>query len=176
MIILGIDPGTATTGYGVIEKSQKSTLASDWLSRSRDQTKFKIRNSFLRCLAYGCITTPKDKNPGERLWMLEKALKKIIHAHKPDMVAMEALYFFKNFKTAIPVSQAQGVLLLTCAKKKLKIHEISPLQAKMAITGYGRAEKNQVQQMVKEILHLPVIPKPDDASDALALAIAYSFL
>ena len=151
MIILGIDPGIATTGYGVVEK---------------------MRNSGLRCVSYGCITTPKEKPAGARLAILEKELQQVLNEYKPDAVVVERLYFFKNLKSAMPVSEARGVILLTIAKKKLPVFELTPLQAKMAITGYGRADKKQMQRMVKEILGLKEIPKPDDAADALGLAIA----
>lgn len=153
MTILGIDPGTATTGYGVITKQDQKLI----------------------CVDYGCIKTPKEKNPGERLFMLDQELQKIMAKHTPSVVAVERLYFFKNLKTVMPVSEARGVILLAVAKKNLPIFEITPLQAKMAITGYGRAEKKQVQSMVKEILQLSEIPKPDDAADALAMAIACAF-
>jgi len=152
MTILGLDPGTARTGYGVIEK---------------------IRNN-LRCLEYGCFETPKHKTAGARLALLEKALLRVLKDYKPDQVAVERLFFFKNLKTAMPVSEARGVLLLTLARKNIPTIELSPLQVKMAITGYGRADKKQIQRMVKEILKLKEVPKPDDAADALALAIASS--
>lgn len=155
MIILGVDPGTARTGYGVIEK---------------------IRNSVLRCVSYGCITTAKEKPAGERLVILEKELTQVLNTYRPDAVAVERLYFFKNLKSVMPVSEARGVILLAIAKKKLPVLEFTPLQAKMAITGYGRADKKQMQRMVQQILKLPQIPKPDDAADALGLAIAGSFL
>ena len=152
MIILGLDPGTASTGYGILKKDKGSLL----------------------CLEYGCFETPKHKTAGERLVLLEKALLRVLNAYKPDVVAVERLFFFKNLKTAMPVSEARGVLLLTIARKKITTVELSPLQVKMAITGYGRADKKQIQGMVKEILKLKQAPKPDDAADALALAIAYS--
>ena len=152
MIILGLDPGTASTGYGILKKDKGSLL----------------------CLEYGCFETPKHKTAGERLVLLEKALLRVLNAYKPDVVVVERLFFFKNLKTAMPVSEARGVLLLTIARKKITTVELSPLQVKMAITGYGRADKKQIQGMVKEILKLKEVPKPDDAADALALAIAYS--
>ena len=152
MIILGLDPGTASTGYGILKKDKGSLL----------------------CLEYGCFETPKHKTAGERLVLLEKALLRVLNAYKPDVVAVERLFFFKNLKTAMPVSEARGVLLLTIARKKITTVELSPLQVKMAITGYGRADKKQIQGMVKEILKLKQAPNPDDAADALALAIAYS--
>jgi crossover junction endodeoxyribonuclease RuvC len=154
MTILGLDPGTARTGYGVLQK-EKGTV---------------------KCLEYGCFETPKHKTAGERLVVLEKALLRVLKDYKPDQVAVERLFFFKNLKTAMPVSEARGVLLLTLASKKIPTIELSPLQVKMAVTGYGRADKKQIQGMVKEILGLKEIPRPDDAADALALAIASSAL
>src|SRR3989338_4672161 len=155
MTILGVDPGTATTGYGVVKNS---------------------RGNSLECVSYNCITTPKEKGAGERLATLEKELLCVLNKYKPDAVAVERLYFFKNLKTVMPVSEARGVILLAIAKKKLPVFEITPLQVKMAITGYGRADKKQVQRMVQQALKLPEIPKPDDAADALGLAIAGVFL
>lgn len=154
MVILGIDPGTATTGYGLIQSA---------------------RGSLLRCLEYGTIETSKLKSAGHRLLAIEKGLEKIFLSYKPNIVAVERLYFFKNLKTVMPVSEARGVILLAVARRNLPVLELTPLQAKMAITGYGRAEKKQVQRMVQEILKLPQIPKPDDAADALAMAIACAF-
>lgn len=155
MIILGLDPGTATTGFGIVE-----TTAQDKLS----------------CLHYGAIITPANTKDEERLITIHSELKSILKEFKPDAVSIEKLYFFKNQKTVIPVSQARGVLLLTIANLKIPIFEFTPPQVKMAVTGYGRAQKKQVQEMVKRLLELEKIPKPDDAADALALAIAYSYL
>lgn len=155
MTILGVDPGTATTGYGVVRNS---------------------RGNSLECVSYGCITTPKEKKPGERLVSLEKELTQVLRKYKPDAVVVERLYFFKNLKSVMPVSEARGVILLAIAKKKLPVVECTPLQVKMAITGYGRADKKQMQRMVQQTLRLPHIPKPDDAADALGLAIAGIFL
>ncbi len=154
MIILGIDPGSEKTGYGLIEKHPRSKL---------------------ECLTYGCVTTPRTKNRPERLLFLEKGLMVILKRYQPDAAAVESLFFFKNLKTVMPVSEARGVILLALAKRKIPVYEFSPLQVKMAIAGYGRAEKKQVQHMVMEILHLDQIPKPDDAADGLAIAIACSF-
>ncbi|MBI1984934.1 MAG: crossover junction endodeoxyribonuclease RuvC [Candidatus Wildermuthbacteria bacterium] len=153
MVILGIDPGTARTGYGVIRKIGSSVA----------------------CIEYGCIETSKLKKPEERLLSLEEDLLKVLKKHKPDIMVVERLYFFKNLKSVMPVSEARGVILLAIAKKKLPVFEITPLQAKMAITGYGRADKKQVQRMVQRVLKLKDLPKPDDAADALAMAIAYAF-
>lgn len=156
MKILGIDPGTETIGYGIVEKLHKSKP--------------------LRCLGYGTIKTPRGKTRGERLLVLDKGLTKLLGNLKPDVLAVESLFFFKNLKTAMGVSEARGVILLVGTKAKIPIFEFAPLQVKMAVTGYGRAEKRQMQRMVKEILALPEIPKPDDAADGLGLAIACSLI
>jgi crossover junction endodeoxyribonuclease RuvC len=155
MIILGIDPGSAKTGYGIIEKRPRAKL---------------------ECVTYGCITTPQSKSNSERLLLLEKELAAVLKRYQPDVAAVERLFFFKNLKTVMPVSEARGVILLTLARHKIPIYEFTPLQVKMTIAGYGRAEKKQVQRMVKEILSLPEIPKPDDAADGLAMAIACSLI
>jgi crossover junction endodeoxyribonuclease RuvC len=156
MIILGIDPGTASTGYGIIKKVQKS----------KREIKF-------RCLEYGLIKTVPTFPTAKRLQKINNELSKLIKKYKPAVLAMENVYFFKNLKTFIPVSQAEGVILLTAAKNNTPVFELTPLQAKMAITGYGWAEKFQVQKKVKTLLHLKEIPKPDDAADALAIALAF---
>ena len=153
MIILGLDPGSAKTGYGIIEKLPRSKL---------------------KCVTYDCITTPQSKSNSERLLILEKELVAVLKRYRPDVAGVERLFFFKNLKTVMPVSEARGVILLTLARHKIPIHEFTPLQVKMTIAGYGRAEKKQIQRMVKEILSLPEIPKPDDAADGLAMAIACS--
>ena len=148
MIILGIDPGTAATGYGVIRV--KSGLA---------------------CLGYGTIKTGPLSTMAERLKKLYDEMNKLINKYKPNVLAVENVYFFKNMKTAMPVSQAKGVILLAAAKKNIPVREFTPLQMKMALTGYGRAEKKQVQGMVRLLLNLKETPKPDDAADALGIAI-----
>ena len=150
MIILGIDPGTASTGYGVIKKSRT-----------------------LKCLDYNVIHTKPNSQPGERLRKINNKLAQVIKKHQPDVLAIENVYFFKNLKTAIPVSQAKGAILLTAAKKKLPVYEFSPLQIKLTVTGNGRADKREVQEKIKQILKLKQIPKPDHASDALAVAMTY---
>lgn len=153
MIIAGIDPGTATTGYGMIRK---------------------IKNK-LRCLDYGIIQTDPGLLPEERLKKLHLGLSKLLNKYKPKILATENLYFFKNLKTAMTVSEAKGVILLTAAKKKIKVWQFAPLEVKMGICGYGRADKTQIQRMIKEILNLKEIPKPDDAADALAIATCCAF-
>lgn len=153
MIIVGIDPGTATTGFGIIRLNQKK----------------------LTCIDYGTIETSSKLELGERLIILNKEIDKIIKAHEPKIAAVESLYFFKNLKTAIPVSQARGVILLSFSNRKIPIKEFTPLQAKTAVAGYGRATKPQVQKMIKHILKLEEIPKPDDAADALAIAVCCAY-
>lgn len=149
MIVIGIDPGTATTGFGIVQK---------------------IDNSFC-CLGYGVITTDKEKTSASRLLTLNKKLSLIIKKYSPDFLAIENVYFFKNLKTVLPVSQAKGVIMFTAEKAKIPIYEFTPLEVKMTITGYGRADKKQVQEMVKLSLNLDKIPHPDDAADALGIAI-----
>ncbi|MBW6441243.1 crossover junction endodeoxyribonuclease RuvC [Patescibacteria group bacterium] len=149
MIILGIDPGTATTGFGIIE-SQKNKL---------------------QAINYGCIETDKNLEMPERLNLIATELKNIIKKYKPQVMAVEELFFFKNNKTVITVAQARGVVLFIGKKQKLEVCEYTPLQVKQAVVGYGRAEKKQMQQMVKSILGLKEIPKPDDVADALAVAV-----
>jgi len=156
MIIIGIDPGTATTGFGVIKNPA-------------------AKNEKLKVVDYGCIITSPDLSAGERLKIINNELNRLIKKHKPKALAVESVYFFKNLKTAMPVSQAKGVILLTAAKKKIPIYEFTPLQMKMAITGYGKAKKKQVQEMIKIIFNLEKNPKDknkkmDDATDALGIA------
>jgi crossover junction endodeoxyribonuclease RuvC len=153
MIIVGFDPGIATLGYGVI-KTEKG---------SRPEM-----------IDYGIVSTPKDENLAVRLAMLEKGVSQIIAKFQPDEIAVEELFFAKNVKTGIAVAHARGVILLTAIKECGKIFEYTPLQIKQALTGYGRAEKNQIQQMVKTTLKLKSIPRPDDAADALAVAICHA--
>ena len=152
MIVLGIDPGTATTGFGVIEYKKKNKKQ-------------------IVCLDYGIIQTSPKQTVGERLIQLNFDLNEIIKKYKPEMAAVESLFFFKNLKTAMPVSQARGVILYTLSKKNVPFVDITPQQAKTSVTGYGKATKNQVQKMVQNLLRLEEMPKPDDAADALALAI-----
>ncbi len=151
MIVLGIDPGYAIIGYGVLDTNKQNML-----------------------LDYGAITTPKEDSMPIRLENIDKSLKYLFDKFKPDVVAIEELFYFKNKKTVIQVAQARGVILLACQKYCGNIYEYTPLQIKQALTGQGRAEKAQVQFMVKAILGLNSIPKPDDAADALAVAICHS--
>ena len=153
MIILGFDPGLATLGYGVISVDNKGKA---------------------EMLDYGIVSTPKDANLPSRLTMLEKGVIQIIEKFKPDEIAIEELFFAKNVKTGIAVAHARGVVLLTAIKNCGKIFEYTPLQIKQALTGYGRAEKIQIQQMVKTMLKLKGIPRPDDAADALAVALTHA--
>lgn len=151
MIILGIDPGTAITGYGVVE--------------------YKGNN--FKLLEYGVIRSAKNEVLAVRLNKIFTGINEIIDKYKPEQFAVEELFFNKNVKTALSVGHARGVILLAAHLKGLKVNEYTPLQVKQAVVGYGRAEKKQVQFMVKAILNLPDIPKPDDAADALAIAICH---
>ena len=152
MIIIGIDPGYAIVGIGVVEY---------------------VGNKF-RALEYNAITTPAGMPTTERLKKIYQEMTMYIDKYKPDAVAIEELFFNSNQKTAINVAQARGVLLVAVANKNVPICEYTPLQVKQSVTGYGRADKKQIQTMVKMLLGLNAIPKPDDAADALAIAICHA--
>ncbi|MCL1790731.1 MAG: crossover junction endodeoxyribonuclease RuvC [Peptococcaceae bacterium] len=151
MRILGIDPGTAILGFGLIEKSGDT----------------------LKALEYGCWRTGADLEAADRLLFLHKTLCEFIDLYKPEHMAVESLFFNSNVKTALSVGQARGVVLLAGAQKQCRIAEYTPLQVKQAVVGYGKADKKQVQFMVKALLGLPGVPQPDDAADALAIAICH---
>jgi len=153
MLILGLDPGTATAGYAIIDKNRNK----------------------LTVVEYGCIKTSSSQKAGDRLVHIEKELQKIIKLFKPEESAIENLFFLTNVKTAMAVSQARGVMLLALSKLKVPIFEYTPLQIKLTVTGYGKASKLQIQRMVKGILKLKEIPYPDDAADALAIAICHAY-
>lgn len=152
MRILGIDPGIAIVGYGVIDY---------------DVGHYKV-------IDYGAITTEAGLQVSVRLNMIFTAMSELIEKFKPEVVSIEELFFNKNVKTAITVAQARGVIVVAASLKGVQIYEYTPLQIKQALIGYGRAEKNQIQQMTKMVLNLPKVPKPDDVADALAIAICYS--
>ena len=152
MIILGIDPGTALTGWGVIEKTNNPKL-----------------------VAYGCIETDKDQPQEERLLQINYELQELLEKYKPEVVCLEKLFFNTNAKTALSVGEARGVVKICAALNDIKIEEFTPLQIKSAVAGFGRAEKKQMQKMVKALLDLDEIPKPDDAADAVAAALTYCF-
>ena len=151
MIVLGVDPGTAIVGYSVIEY---------------------VKSNY-RILDYGCVYTDKDEDMPVRLEKIYDGLDGIIKIWKPQDMAIEELFFFKNQKTVIKVGQARGVITLCGQKNSLDLYSYTPLQVKMGIAGYGRADKKQIQEMVKVILGMDEIPKPDDAADALAIAITH---
>ncbi|MBO7209088.1 MAG: crossover junction endodeoxyribonuclease RuvC [Clostridia bacterium] len=152
MKILGIDPGIAIVGFGIIEY---------------DGVNFKV-------VDYGAVTSPAHTPLPVRLKMVYDDMCYIIDKYKPDQVAIEELFFNNNAKTAIAVGQARGVLILAAQNKNIPVYEYTPLQVKQGVVGYGRAEKNQVQQMVKSILKLNEVPKPDDTADALAIAVCHA--
>ena len=151
MLTLGIDPGIATLGWGFVEDDGRG----------------------LNVVSYGCVRTTPKSTPSERLGILHSEIRSLVKLHKPDCLAVEKLFFGANAKTAISVGQARGVVLLVAAEENIPVAEYTPLEVKMAATGYGRADKNQMQQMVKTLLRLDAIPKPDDVADALAVAICH---
>ncbi|MBE0408166.1 MAG: crossover junction endodeoxyribonuclease RuvC [Anaerolineales bacterium] len=152
MLVMGIDPGTASTGYGLVRENQDGSLSA---------------------VDFGVISTPSSSAMPERLLQLFNALQEILHHHSPHCGAVEKLYFSRNVKTAMSVGQARGVALLALAKGKIPAGEYTPREIKQAVVGYGNADKKQVQEMVKAILGLDELPQPDDAADALAVAICH---
>ena len=152
MLVLGIDPGTATTGYGLVRETDQGGLVA---------------------VDYGVILTPARQQAEKRLLLLYERLLEIIHLHRPDCGAVEKLFFQKNVTTAIAVGQARGVTLLALAQCGLPVAEYTPLEVKQAVSGYGGADKLQVQMMVQAILALANLPRPDDAADALAIAVCH---
>ena len=151
-LALGIDPGTATTGYGLVRL---------------------MRDGELVAVSYGVISTPKDETASARLEMLFDQLNDLIKENKPDTAAVEKLFFQSNVKTALAVGQARGVIMLCLQKAGIETFEYTPNEVKQAVAGYGGADKRQVQDMVRALLQLDSIPKPDDAADALAIAITH---
>jgi len=151
MIVLGIDPGTATTGYGIIE----------------------LIDGRLSLLAYGTINTPAGMEMPLRLVKINGELNHLLQEFHPDAVAVEEIFHHKNAKTVVTVAQARGVILLAASLAELPVAEYTPLQVKQAVVGYGQAEKRQVQIMVQRLLGLQEMPRPDDAADALAIAICH---
>ena len=152
MLVIGIDPGTATTGYGLVREMADGSLS---------------------VLDFGVIQTPAELPMSERLLLLHQQLHHLLFLHRPQSGAVEKLFFQKNVRTALTVGQARGVALLAMAEASLEVSEYTPLEIKQAVAGYGSAEKSQVQQMVQILLQLPTIPHPDDAADALAVAICH---
>lgn len=152
MAVIGIDPGTALTGYGIVEE---------------------LQNQSLQVIDFGVIRTESTDKPEIRLRKIFSQLNEILSLYKPETGAVEKLYFQRNTRTAMSVGQARGVAILSLAEAGLSICEYGPVEIKQAVVGYGRASKNQVQQMVKMLLDLQEIPKPDDAADALAVAICH---
>ena len=151
MRILGIDPGYAIVGFGVVDYA----------------------GTDFRLVSYGAMLTEAHTPFTDRLCSIDADMQEILQQYQPDCVAVEKLYFTSNQKTAIDVAQARGILILDAARKQIPVFEYTPLQVKMAVVGYGKAEKKQVMNMTKNILKLQQIPKPDDAADALAIAICH---
>lgn len=152
MLVIGIDPGTATTGYGLVREQSDGSLA---------------------VVDFGVILTAAGRPMSERLLELHLRLSEILLLHRPDSGAVEKLFFSRNVTTAITVGQARGVALMTLAQHGLEIVEYTPMEIKQAVAGYGGADKSQVQQMVRALLGLKEVPRPDDAADALAIAICH---
>ena len=155
MLVIGIDPGTATTGYGLVRERES--------------------DSALECVAYGVVTTPAGVPLPKRLQTIHRELKNVITLHRPDSGAVEKLFFQKNVATAMSVGQGRGVAMLALADCGLDVGEYTPLQVKQAVAGYGGADKKQMQEMVRTLLELDSTPKPDDAADALAVAICHLY-
>lgn len=153
MRILGIDPGIGRCGWGVIEEKKGK----------------------IKAIAYGCFETSAKTEIAKRLEEIHREVSKVIKEHSADFLAIEELFFNTNAKTAFVVGQARGVILLAASQNNIPIHIYTPLQVKVAVTGYGRAEKGQIGKMVKTILKLESVPKLDDTSDALAIALAHAF-
>jgi crossover junction endodeoxyribonuclease RuvC len=152
MLVIGIDPGTATTGYGLVQESEDGSLSA---------------------VDFGVIVTPAEMPMPERLLALYRRIKEIILLHHPQSGAVEKLFFQRNVRTALSVGQGRGVVLVALAEAEIPVMEYTPLEVKQAIAGYGGADKNQVQQMVRALLGLAEVPQPDDAADALAVAICH---
>lgn len=151
MLVLGIDPGTAITGYGLVREDEEG----------------------LALIECGVITTPADQPLSQRLQAIYRGLAAIMGRYRPDQAAVEELFFSRNARTALSVGQARGVVLLAAADAGLPLHEYKPLEVKQAIAGYGGADKRQVQEMVRMLLHLEQVPEPDDAADAVAVAVCH---
>ena len=152
MIILGIDPGYAIVGYGIIKY---------------EKNRFTV-------LDFGAITTPANVNFSDRIMSIYDDLEYLLQKYKPDAMAVEKLFFNTNQKTAIDVAQARGVIVLAAKMNGAECFEYTPLQVKQSVVGYGRAEKKQVQEMTRQLLGLSAVPKPDDTADALAMAICHA--
>ncbi len=152
MIILGVDPGTASTGYGLINTGKN-----------------------LEMIGCDCIHTPSDMEMANRLKIIYQKMGEIIQRHHPQEVAIEQIYFSKNTKTALSIGQARGVIMLAASNEGIRIFNYSPLEVKQTIAGYGRATKHQIQHMVKHLLHLPHVPPSYDSADALAVALCHYY-
>ena len=152
MLVLGLDPGIAITGYGLVEESPEGDLT---------------------CIEYGTVKTPAGQPMPSRLLSIDAELGALIERYKPDVVAVEELFFCRNVTTALIVGQARGVAILTAARADVPVREYKPMEVKQAVTGYGRAPKAQVQEMVRLLLNLDHVPQPDDAADAVAVAVCH---
>ncbi len=152
LIILGIDPGTCTTGYGVISHSHTKQIA----------------------LGYGCIRPPKTSSPSQKYRVIFESIETLIETYKPHALSVETQFVYKNAQSAIKLGMARGMALLAAARQNIPIYEYAPRKAKLAVTGYGASSKEQVQKMIQLLLNLSELPQPEDAADALALAICHA--
>ncbi len=152
MIIFGVDPGTASTGYGLINSGRN-----------------------LEMIGCDCIHTSSEMEMADRLKIIYQKISKVIQRYHPQVAAIEQIYFSKNTKTALSIGQARGVIMLAASNEGIRIFDYTPLQVKQTIAGYGRATKHQIQHMVKDLLHLPCIPRPNDSADALAVALCHYY-
>lgn len=168
MIILGIDPGLAETGWGIIRMAN-----SKWQIANSGKKKSK-RNNGLKLVGYGCIKTPVGHDLSRRLLILKNELQKVIIEHKPDCLVLEQLFFGRNAKTAMIVGLARGVLMVTSAEQNVPVFEYQGLRVKLNLSGNGHSSKSQMQKVVKKILRLELVPKPQHAADALAMAIYHA--
>lgn len=153
MIVLGIDPGLATTGYGIIESKDNKLEMINW----------------------GCILTKSCLPLSKRLLMIHQEIKKLILTYHPNVVVIEEIFFCKNVKTGLQIGHVRGVIMLAAIEADIEIIEYTPLQVKQALTGFGRAHKKQIQEMVRRLLNLKAVPNSDDAADALAVAICHIY-
>src|SRR3972149_1183390 len=171
MIILGIDPGMAETGWGIIRTANGPPKAEQMANGGKKESK---KNNGLTLVGYGCIKTLVDHEMPKRLLVLRKELKKIISEHKPDCAAIEQLFFGQNSKTAMIVVQARGVLIVTVAEQKVPVFEYQGLRVKLNLSGFGHSSKKKMQSTVRKLLRLKFLPRPQHASDALAIAIYHA--
>jgi crossover junction endodeoxyribonuclease RuvC len=174
MLVLGLDPGLAITGYGLVREAA-SNSGSRGILASNQATPMARSPGDLSLVEYGTVTTPAGQPLPDRLLSIHEELRALIDKHRPDVVAVEEMFFGRNVTTAMIVGQARGVAILAAARAGLPVREYKPTAVKQAVTGYGKASKSQMQEMVRLLLNLEDVPKPDDAADAVAVAICHVY-